>query len=165
MKKNKVLILILSIGLIILTNLLPFFTAIGSTIRMNIVGESISTYLLGGVYGGVLVVVENLFKVKIGLLDSFLNYTFLLKLVNVLILACILRLLKKKEVGLILAGIIQGLFAKYIASVLIGSVQGFNLGLISKSLKTYLLSAIISLIIIVLIKKIGGNYDSKENSN
>lgn len=88
-KKNKAIVL-LSIIVILITNLLPFYTNAPSVMRLNIVGETVVTYLAGPIYVISIVIIENAIKTKIGLFDTFINYTLVFKLVNIMILYAVI---------------------------------------------------------------------------
>lgn len=88
--KNKAIVLLSIIVILIITNLLPFYTNAPSVIRLNIVGETVVTYLLGPIYAISIVIIENAIKTKIGLFDTFINYTLVFKLVNIMILYAVI---------------------------------------------------------------------------
>lgn len=170
-KKNKGIIFSIAIIIVAVSNSLTFFTNAASIVRLNFIAESVLTILLGPIYSVLLVCLENILKLKISLLDGFLNYSFFLKLANIVILYLVLLCFKKLKgtvkidtLAIFIAGIFQSIFSKYLASRInsIFDAEGYSnafgyylsKSVLINSLSQYMLSAAISVVVIIILRKV-----------
>ena len=167
-----------------MTNILPFVSNISSIYRQNIVPEILLTYFLGPLYSIGIVIIENVMKVWLGQLDNFINYTLILKLINIFIIYIVFKIYSylignKKMVNryrdciamLFISSTLLAIFSKFIANNIYGMIDEYSyvnsfynyisVSNIRNSIEIYFSSTIMALILIVIINVISKR--GKEN--